>query len=84
MWEVKSHESVVDIENGGVCLEVGWGAGVWLDVHAPFCWIELECLKSALLAERLSLIYELVSSIVSRTWVTLRVLVCDARSVCSS
>lgn len=81
MWKVESHESVVDVEDGGVCLEVGWGAGVWLDVDAPFCWVELEGLESALLAQGLGLIYELVSSVVSRTWVTLRVLVCDVKSV---
>jgi hypothetical protein len=48
-----------------------------LDVDTPFLGAKVEGFECTLLAEALCLIDELVSSIVSLTWVSFRVLVCS-------
>lgn len=46
-----------------------------LDIDAPGLGVKAEGLEGAMLAEKLGLIDELISAIVTGTWITFRVLV---------
>lgn len=52
-------------------LEVGRGARKGLHIHSPLLRIKAKRCKSALLAEPLCLVYELVATIVASAWVAL-------------
>ncbi len=75
VWEIKTHESLMRSHDGLVDLEVGWGAGETLNVNTPLGWVQVECLKGASLAGQLNGINVLVATVVSSTWITLRVFV---------
>ena len=75
VWKVKTHESFMWSHDGLVDLEVGWGSGQGLDVDTPLGWVKVECLQGTSLAGQLNGVDVLVATIVSSTWVTLRVLV---------
>ena len=55
------------------------GSGRTLDVDTPLCGVEVEGGEGSLLAEALGLVDELVSAVVSRTWISFRVFVCERR-----
>ena len=82
VWKVKTHESLMWPHDGLVDLEVGWGSGQGLDVNAPLGWVEVECLQGTSLAGQLNGVDVLVATVVSSTWVTLRVLVGHWGSQC--
>lgn len=75
MGKVETHETAVDRHDSLVDLEVGGGSRKALDVDTPLLGVEVESLKSTLLAETLDLVDVLVATIVTSTGVTLRVLV---------
>jgi hypothetical protein len=75
MGKVETHETAVDRHDSLVDLEVGRGSRKALDVDTPLLGVEVESLKSTLLAETLDLVDVLVATIVTSTGVTLRVLV---------
>jgi len=78
--KVKTHESVVWAHDGLVDLEVCRRATQALDVNTPLLRVEVEGLESALLAKKLDLVNVFITTIVSCSWVTLRVLVAHRRS----
>jgi hypothetical protein len=65
MWP---HDSLVD-------LKVGWTPAQALNIDTPLLGIQMESLESTRLACQLNWINVLVSSIVSRAWVALRVFI---------
>lgn len=73
--KVKGKNAVVGLEEGGVHLEVGRGAGERLNVDAPLRGVQIERVEGALLAERLDLVDVLVTSVVPGRRVALRILV---------
>lgn len=73
--EVKTHEAAVRRHDGLVNLEVGRAARQALDIDTPLLAVEVEGLKSTLLAEKLDLVDVLVAAIVTGAGVTLGVLV---------
>mmetsp|Transcript_5554 Transcript_5554/g.15704 ORF Transcript_5554/g.15704 Transcript_5554/m.15704 type:complete len:304 (-) Transcript_5554:314-1225(-) len=73
--QVKSHNAVVWIQERAVHVEVGRRPREGLHVHSPLFRVEPESLESSLLAKALCHVNELVTSVVSRTWITFRVLV---------
>mmetsp|Transcript_83302 Transcript_83302/g.193519 ORF Transcript_83302/g.193519 Transcript_83302/m.193519 type:complete len:216 (-) Transcript_83302:149-796(-) len=73
--QVQAHDPVVHIAQGSEYLEVGRGTAQRLYVHAPVLGVEPASPKGALLAERLSLVNELIAPVVARSGVALRVLV---------
>lgn len=75
MGKVETHKTAVDRHDSLVDLEVGRGSRKALDVDTPLLGVEVESLKSTLLAETLDLVNVLVATIVTSTGVTLRVLV---------
>ena len=60
--------------------EVGRGSGVWLNVHVPLLRDKRERQQSALLAEPLDLVDNLIASIVAFGRLPLRVLVGEAEA----
>ena len=73
--EVQAHDAVVGVEDGGVGGEVGGGAGVGLNVNAPFGGVAVEGLEGTRAAEILDLVDVLVSAIVAVAGHALGVLV---------
>lgn len=57
-------------------------AGIWLHVHAPLGWVEVERGESTFAAEYLELINILISAVVPRSRKALRVLVGQNRPIC--
>ena len=78
--KIKTHKSVVWAHDGLIDLEVCRGTTQALNVDTPFLGVEVESLKSALLAKKLDLIDVLVTTIVSCSGVSFRVLVAHGRS----
>lgn len=75
VWEIKTHKSVMRSHDSLVNLEVCWGTRQALNIDTPFLGIQVECLESTSLAGQLNRVNVLVSTIVSGTWVSLRVFV---------
>jgi len=73
--QVKTHEAVVRAHEGLVDLEVGRATRETLDVDTPLLRVEVESLESTSLAGKLNGIDVLVTTIVTSSGVTLRVLV---------
>mmetsp|Transcript_58695 Transcript_58695/g.139760 ORF Transcript_58695/g.139760 Transcript_58695/m.139760 type:complete len:372 (-) Transcript_58695:293-1408(-) len=73
--QVQAHDPGVGRQKGRVDREVGRAAAVGLDVDAPDLLIQAECLQSALLAQVLHLVDDLVASVVAGPWLALGVLV---------
>merc|ERR1712010_331452 len=73
--KVERHDAVVGLEERAVDVEVRGGSGEGLDVDAPLFGVQPEGLEGPLLAEALGHIDELVSAVVPRAGVALRVLV---------
>ena len=78
--KIKTHDAVVGLQERGVHLEVGGGAGIWLDVDAPFLLVEMEGLEHAALAQHLNLVDHIVAAVVASAGLALRVLVGKARA----
>mmetsp|Transcript_41269 Transcript_41269/g.115267 ORF Transcript_41269/g.115267 Transcript_41269/m.115267 type:complete len:251 (+) Transcript_41269:1164-1916(+) len=78
--EVEAHDPVVGFEQGGVHGEVCRAAGVGLHVDAPLLRVQAERLESAVLAQVLDLVDDLVASVVARPRLALGVLVGERRS----
>ena len=76
----QTHNTATRAEKTGVDGEVGGRSRVGLDVHSPLGGVEVVSLESTLLAELLNLVNELVTSVVTVSGVTLRILVGEARS----
>ena len=81
--QVKAHDAVVGLKEAGVDSEVGWGAGVRLNVHTPFLRVEAVSLEGPLLAENLDLVHDIVTAVVAGSGKTLGVLVgkCGTKAV---
>lgn len=73
--KVKTHQTVVRAHEGLVDLQVGRTAAETLDVDTPLGGVQVESLEGALLASDLNGINVLVTTVVTRTRVALRVLV---------
>lgn len=78
--EVKTHETLMGLHNGLVDLEVGRRTRKGLDIDAPLVRGDVKGLESTLLAESLNAINVLVTTVVTGTGVTLRVLVAHGGS----
>lgn len=75
MGQVQAHQSVTGLHDSGVSVEVCGGTRQGLDVDSPDLGVQVERLQGSLLAQRLGLINELVTTVVSGARVALRVLV---------
>lgn len=75
VWEIKTHKSVMWSHNSLVDLEVCWRTTQALNIDTPFLGVQVECLESTSLAGQLNRVDVLVSTVVSSTWVSLRVFV---------
>lgn len=73
--QVEAHQAIVDIKDSRVGVEVGGRAREWLHVDTPFGGIQAECLQSSVLAKYLSLVDELVATVISCAWVSFGVFV---------
>lgn len=73
--EVKAHEAATGSHDGLVHLQVGRAAAEALNVDTPLVAVEVECLESTLLAEKLDTVDVLVTTVVAGTGKTLGVLV---------
>lgn len=73
--QIQAHDAVVGCEETRVDGKVGGRTGVGLDIDAPFGGIQIEGLQRSLLAQTLVGIDMLVTAVVARTRVALRVLV---------
>lgn len=73
--QIKTHQPFMWPHDGLVDLQVRRAAAQALDINAPLLSIQAERLEGALLAEQLDGIDVLVATVVSSTWVALRVLV---------
>lgn len=62
--EVQAHESAMGRHDSLVDLQVGRAAAQALNIHAPFCRVEMEGLEGTLLAKNLDLVDVLVSAII--------------------
>jgi hypothetical protein len=80
MGEIETHKSIVGSHDSLVYLHIGWATAQTLNVDAPFIRLNMECLESTSLAQQLNRVDVLVAAIVSRVWVSLRVLVRHGRS----
>jgi hypothetical protein len=80
VWQVKTHESLMRFHDRLVHLQVGGAATESLNIDSPFLRIEVEGLEGTGLAENLNLIDVLVPTIVTLSWVSLRILVGHGRS----
>lgn len=80
--EIKTHKSFMGPHDGLVDLEVGRAATEGLDVDTPLGLVQVEGREGTSLASQLNGIDVLVATIVSSTWVTLRVLVGHWGSQC--
>ena len=78
--EIQAHQPVVWLHNGLVCLEVGRASTQALDVDTPLLGIQSKGLESTLLAQKFYGIDVLIATIVTSTWITLRVLVGHGRA----
>lgn len=79
--ETKTHHSVLGADEGSESGKVGGGTRVRLDVHAPDLGVKVESLQSTLPGKVLNNIDVLVTTVVSSTGKTLRVLVGKHRAV---
>ena len=79
-WKIKSHDTVVGVEESSVDGEVGRGSRVWLDVDTPLFGVQAVGLEGTLLAHDLDLVNNLVTSVVTGVGKTLRVLVGEGGS----
>jgi hypothetical protein len=82
MGKIETHKSVVGLHDGLVDLEVGGAATQALNIDAPFLGVQVESLQSASLASQLNGVDVLISTVISCTWVALRVFVRHGRSQC--
>jgi hypothetical protein len=73
--QIKAHQSLMRSHDSLVDLQIGRATTQALNVDAPFLGVNIESLESTSLASQLDRVNVLVSTIVSCTWVTLRVLV---------
>jgi hypothetical protein len=73
--KIQTHKSVMGLHDGLVHLQVCWASRQGLDIDTPLLVVEAKCLESTSLAEKLNGVDMLVATIVTSTWVTLRVLV---------
>ena len=80
MGQVKTHKTVMRAHEGLVDLEVGRATRETLDVDTPLLRVEVESLESTSLAGELNGIDVLVTTIVTSSGVTLRVLVGHGRA----
>jgi hypothetical protein len=80
MGQVKTHETLMGLHNGLVDLEVGRRTRESLDIDTPLIRGEVEGLESTLLTESLNAINVLITTVVTGTGVTLRVLVAHGGS----
>lgn len=78
--EVKTHQTLVRAHEGLVDLQVGRAATKALDVDTPLGRVQVEGLESTLLTGDLDGINVLVTTVVTGTRVTLRVLVAHGRA----
>mmetsp|Transcript_8304 Transcript_8304/g.12076 ORF Transcript_8304/g.12076 Transcript_8304/m.12076 type:complete len:462 (-) Transcript_8304:187-1572(-) len=73
--EVQTHDAVMHVAEGGVDLEVRWGAAQGLHVDAPLLWADAGSCQSTVLAELFGLVDVFVATIISGTRIALRILV---------
>lgn len=73
--KIKTHESVMRSHDSLVDLQICWTTAQTLDIDTPLVRFEVEGLESTSLAGQFDGVNMLVSTVVSSTWVTLRVLV---------
>lgn len=78
--QVKTHETLMGLHDGLVDLEVGRRAREGLNVDTPLVSSDVESIKSTLLTESFNTINVLVTTVVTSTGVTLRVLVAHGGS----
>lgn len=80
MGQIKTHEASVRRHDSLVNLEVGRGTRESLDVDTPLCSIKAKGLESTVLAKSLDTVDVLVTTVVTGTRVTLRILVAHRRA----
>jgi hypothetical protein len=78
--EIQSHQTVVGTHQGLIDLQIGRTATQTLDVDTPFGGVQVEGLKGTHLASQFDGIDMLVTTVVTGTRVTLRVLVGHGRA----
>lgn len=81
IWQAKTHNTVLWLNQSCEGSEVGSGTRVWLHVDSPHVRVQVESSKGALLRKNLKLVNVLVTTVVTRAWETFRVLVRQDRTV---
>ena len=81
IWQAKTHNTVLWLNQSCEGSEVGSGTRVWLHVDSPHVRVQVESSKGALLRKSLKLVNVLVTTVVTRAWETFRVLVRQDRTV---
>ena len=82
MWKIEAHETVMWFHQSLVYLQVCWASTQALHVDTPLLGVEMECLQRSLLTCELNSVNVLVSTIVSCSWISFRVLVGHGGAKC--
>jgi hypothetical protein len=80
MGKVETHESVANLHEGRVNVQVGWRTRKRLNVHSPLLRVEAEGGQSPLLTETLALVNVLVAAVITGTRIPLGILVLHLRA----
>ena len=78
--QVKTHKTIMGLHDSLVDLKIGRAAGEGLNIDTPLVAVNVESLKSTLLAEKLDLVNVLVATIVTHTGITFGVFVGHGRA----
>lgn len=65
MRQVQPHDTVMRLQQRCIYSKVCGRAGQCLHIDTPFCWVQTKQLQCALLAQQLTLVDELIATIVS-------------------
>ncbi|KAH3667470.1 hypothetical protein OGAPHI_003119 [Ogataea philodendri] len=84
MRQVQTHQSVTNLQDGGVGVKVGWGTRQRLDVDSPLGRVQTKRLERSLLTQALGHVDELVTTVVSLAWDVAAQLRTQRREQCAS
>jgi hypothetical protein len=80
--QIQAHQPIMGFHDGLIDLQIGGTAREWLDIDSPFLRIKAKGCQSAALAQGLDGINVLISTVISGSWISLRVLVGHWRAEC--
>lgn len=76
--QVKSHQSLPRLQKPCVNSKIGGTTRVRLNIHTPFFGLQSVRDECSIPREILNLVDKLIASVISGTWVSLTVLICEA------